>query len=146
MSLVSYIQQYFNTSISVLTNQVWVLLIALFKVPNTGAFTVLNTGAFMVYSKSREDAFHFRKRQAAISHCHKRALFHIFSWVLHAMNYKRIGMPHGALGLYMFDFFFYLCVCMSVSLYMCVYISVYSVVHCTGIDRIDFKQNLYSSM
>ena len=38
--LVSYIQQYFNISITVLTNQVWKLLIALFKVPNTGAFTV----------------------------------------------------------------------------------------------------------
>ena len=35
------IQQYFNTSITVLTNQVSKLLIALFKVPNTGAFTVL---------------------------------------------------------------------------------------------------------
>ena len=41
--LVSYIQQYFNTSITVLTNQVWKLLIALFKVPNTGAFTVVVT-------------------------------------------------------------------------------------------------------
>ena len=41
MLLVYYIQQYFNTSITVLTNQVWKLLIALFKVPNTGAFTVL---------------------------------------------------------------------------------------------------------
>ena len=41
MLLVSYIQQYFNTSITVLTNQFWKLLIALFKVPNTGAFTVL---------------------------------------------------------------------------------------------------------
>ena len=40
MLLVSYIQQYFNTSITVLTNQVWKLLSALFKVPNTGAFTV----------------------------------------------------------------------------------------------------------
>ena len=40
MLLVSYIQQYFNTSITVLTNRVWKLLIALFKVPNTGAFTV----------------------------------------------------------------------------------------------------------
>ena len=40
MLLVSYIQQYFNTSITVLTNQVWKLLIALFKVPNNGAFTV----------------------------------------------------------------------------------------------------------
>ena len=40
MLLVSYIQQYSNTSITVLTNQVWKLLIALFKVPNTGAFTV----------------------------------------------------------------------------------------------------------
>ena len=39
--LVSYIQQYFNTSITVLTNQVWKLLIAPFKVPNTGAITVL---------------------------------------------------------------------------------------------------------
>ena len=38
--LVSYIQQYFNTSITVLTNQVWKLLIALFKVPNTGVLTV----------------------------------------------------------------------------------------------------------
>ena len=35
-----YIQHYFNTSITVLTNQVWKLLIALFKVPNTCAFTV----------------------------------------------------------------------------------------------------------
>ena len=40
MLLVFYIQQYFNTSITVLTNQVWKLLIALFKVPNTGALTV----------------------------------------------------------------------------------------------------------
>ena len=40
MFVVSYIQQYFNTSITVLINQVWKLLIALFKVPNTGAFTV----------------------------------------------------------------------------------------------------------
>ena len=32
MLLVSYNQQYFNTSITVLTNQVWKLLIALFKV------------------------------------------------------------------------------------------------------------------
>ena len=40
MLLVSYIQQYFNTSITVLTNQVWKLLIALLKMPNTGAFTV----------------------------------------------------------------------------------------------------------
>ena len=40
MLLVSYIQQYFNTSITVLSNQVWKLLIALFKEPNTGAFTV----------------------------------------------------------------------------------------------------------
>ena len=40
MLLVSYMQQYFNTSITVLTNQGWKLLIALFKVPNTGAFTV----------------------------------------------------------------------------------------------------------
>ena len=40
MLLVSYIQQYFNTSITVLTNQVWKLLIELFKVPNTGALTV----------------------------------------------------------------------------------------------------------
>ena len=38
--LVSYIQQYFNTSITVLTNQVWKLLIALCKVPNTGALMV----------------------------------------------------------------------------------------------------------
>ena len=42
MLLVSYMQQYFNTSITVLTNQVWKLLITLFKVPNTGAFTVRN--------------------------------------------------------------------------------------------------------
>ena len=43
MLLVSYIQQYFDTSITVLTNQVWKLLIAhLFKVPNTGVFTVLS--------------------------------------------------------------------------------------------------------
>ena len=41
MLLVSYIQQYFNTSITVLTNQVWKLLIALLKVLNTGALTVL---------------------------------------------------------------------------------------------------------
>ena len=41
MLLVSYIQQYFDTSITVLTNQVWKLLIALFKVPNTGAFMVI---------------------------------------------------------------------------------------------------------
>ena len=41
MLLVSYIRQYVNTSITVLTNQVWKLLIALFKVPNTGAFMVL---------------------------------------------------------------------------------------------------------
>ena len=40
MLLASYIQQYFNTSITVLTNRVWKLVIALFKVPNTGAFTV----------------------------------------------------------------------------------------------------------
>ena len=40
MLLVSYIQQYFNTSITVLTNRVWKLLIVLFKVPNTGVFTV----------------------------------------------------------------------------------------------------------
>ena len=38
--MVSYIQQYVNTSITVLTTQVWKLLIALFKVPNTGALTV----------------------------------------------------------------------------------------------------------
>ena len=44
MSLVSYIQQYFNTSITVLTNQVWKLLIGLFKVPNIGVFTVLLPG------------------------------------------------------------------------------------------------------
>ena len=36
--------KYFNTSITVLTNQVWKLLIALFKVPNTGAFTVTQYG------------------------------------------------------------------------------------------------------
>ena len=36
-----YTQQYFNTSITVLTNQVWKLLIALLKVLNTGAFMVL---------------------------------------------------------------------------------------------------------
>ena len=40
MLLVSYIQQYFNTSITVLTNQISKFLIALFKVPNTGAATV----------------------------------------------------------------------------------------------------------
>ena len=40
MLLVSYTQQYFNTSITILINRVWKLLIALFKVPNTGAFTV----------------------------------------------------------------------------------------------------------
>ena len=39
MLLVSYIHQYFNTSITLLTNQVWKWLIALFKVPNTGALT-----------------------------------------------------------------------------------------------------------
>ena len=42
MLLVSYIQQYFNTSITVLTNQVWKLLIALFKVQNTGALMVVS--------------------------------------------------------------------------------------------------------
>ena len=52
MLLVSYIQQYFNTSITVLTNQVWKLLIALFKVPNTGAFTVLPFLLFTYYSSS----------------------------------------------------------------------------------------------
>ena len=36
MLLVSYIQQYLNTSITFLTNQVWKLLIALSKVQNTG--------------------------------------------------------------------------------------------------------------
>ena len=41
MLLVSYFQQYFNTSITVLTNQVWKLLIALFKVLNTSALTVI---------------------------------------------------------------------------------------------------------
>ena len=40
MLLVSCIQQYFITSITVLTNQVWKLLIALFKVQNTVAFMV----------------------------------------------------------------------------------------------------------
>ena len=38
--LVSYIQQYCKTSITLLTNQVWKFLIALFKVPNTVGFTV----------------------------------------------------------------------------------------------------------
>ena len=38
MLLISYIQQYFNTSITVLTNEVWKVLIALFKVPNTWCF------------------------------------------------------------------------------------------------------------
>ena len=47
MLLVSYIQQYFNTSITVLTNQVWKLLIALFKVPNTGALTVLMENCYV---------------------------------------------------------------------------------------------------
>ena len=37
----AYIQQYLNTSITVLTNQFWKLLIALFKVPNTGIDDVL---------------------------------------------------------------------------------------------------------
>ena len=40
LHVVSYIHQYFDTSITVLTNQVWKLPIALFKVTNTGAFTV----------------------------------------------------------------------------------------------------------
>ena len=38
-----------NTSITVLTNQVWKLLIALFKVPNTDAFTV----PYTLYKKNR---------------------------------------------------------------------------------------------
>ena len=46
--MVSYIQQILYTSITVLTNQVWKLLIALSKVPNTGAFTVLQ------YLKAKE--------------------------------------------------------------------------------------------
>ena len=50
MLLVSYIQQYFDTSITVLTNQVWKLLIALFKVPNTGAFMVLGKTMLVVTS------------------------------------------------------------------------------------------------
>ena len=49
MLLVSYIQQYFNASITVLTNQVLKLLIALFKVPNTGALTVPDTENGIVY-------------------------------------------------------------------------------------------------
>ena len=36
---VSYIQQYFNTSITVLTNQLLKVTDVLFKVPNAGAFT-----------------------------------------------------------------------------------------------------------
>ena len=59
MLLISYIQQYFNTSITVLTNQVWKLLIALFKVPNTGALTVLNmdsiTSTFNGQNKNKTD-------------------------------------------------------------------------------------------
>ena len=50
MLLVSYIQQYFNTSITVLTNRVWKLLIALFKVPNTGAFTVLTSPEWVTHA------------------------------------------------------------------------------------------------
>ena len=42
-----YIQQYFNTSITVLTNQVWKLVSALFKVPNTGAFMVVEWYMYM---------------------------------------------------------------------------------------------------
>ena len=48
MLLVSYIQQYFNTSTTVLTNQVWKLLIALFKVSvfnhNEDATNIKNKG------------------------------------------------------------------------------------------------------
>ena len=40
MLLVSYISQFLNTFITVVTNQVSKLLTALFKVPNSGAFTV----------------------------------------------------------------------------------------------------------
>ena len=40
MLLVSYIQQYFNTSITILANQVWKLLIALLTVLNTGVLNL----------------------------------------------------------------------------------------------------------
>ena len=39
----------FNTSITVLTNQISKLLIALFKVPNTGAFTVIVTWNYILW-------------------------------------------------------------------------------------------------
>ena len=80
MLLVSYIQhyqQYFNTSITVQTKQVWKLLIALFNVPNTGAFTVaykqnvcyIDLGAlYIVYPLSFQS-----KKNGTVDWVHKRA-------------------------------------------------------------------------
>ena len=62
MLLVFYIQQYFNTSITVLTNQDWKLLIALFKVPNTvenqkGATTIDFVQQYYHPSGSQQNIF-----------------------------------------------------------------------------------------
>ena len=61
MLLVSYIQQYFNTSITVLTNRVWKLLIALFKVPNTGAFTVIEITLILIIIWNQEFALVWKR-------------------------------------------------------------------------------------
>ena len=70
MLLVSYIQQYFNTSITVLTNRVWKLLIALFKVSNTAsAFTVSSIGGVRLlllavdYNQAEKEEMWNRRRQ-----------------------------------------------------------------------------------
>ena len=69
MLLISYIQQYFNTSITVLTNQVWKLPIALLKVLNTGAFTVLaNHSCWVTAWQGWEDVWTFHMSCAQISY------------------------------------------------------------------------------
>ena len=70
----------FNTSITVLTNQVWKLLIALFKVPNTGAFTVHVLNFLCVYiffdklNTCRESIIHVTCKQFSSSSSYRRQL------------------------------------------------------------------------
>ena len=55
-------------AITVLTNQVWKLLIALFKVPNTGAFTVQNDALYKVVSHNSHSLDHFGQNCLFIGH------------------------------------------------------------------------------
>ena len=120
MLLVSYIQQYFNTSITVLTNQVWKLLIALLKAPNTLLKSAVTCRDHMVHCHGSHECWFTHRQFHSQFHSRRHSLRITLKYttLMHMRSSNAWTMKSWQRSEWHFGF---------ISIYRCVYGSIFHI-------------------